>query len=280
MMVSDLHYMAPALYQDSELFLQVLRSGDGKLTQYGDTLLDALYQQLLEEMPDALVVTGDLTFNGECERHLALAAWVRTVEEAGIPVWGSPGNHDLNTAQPAGFGPWSLYRVEPVTPEAFGDIYADFLLPGEVGFSYLAPISDELWVAMTDVACYRERAETYGVFTADHGAWLSAALRSADEAGAKVVTATHHSLLSHTDFASQNFLMFGHEHMSALAEQYGIRLNLSGHLHIQHIARSASLADAALGAFCIWPHRYAMVTCSDAGKLCYEACALDARFLP
>ncbi len=74
--------------------------------------------------------------------------------------------------------------------------------------------------------------------------------------------------------------MFGHEHMSALTEQYGVTLKLSGHLHIQHIARSGNLADAALGAFCIWPHRYAMVTYSDAQNLRYEACALDARFLP
>ena len=32
MVVSDLHYMAPALYKNSDLFLQVLRRGDGKIT--------------------------------------------------------------------------------------------------------------------------------------------------------------------------------------------------------------------------------------------------------
>ena len=102
---------------------------------------------------------------------------------------------------------------------------------------------------------------------------------SAQEAGVRVVTATHHSLLSHTDFAKENFLMFGHEGMAALNQQYGVPLNLSGHLHIQHIARYGSLADAALGAFCIWPHRYATVTLSDKG-LAYEAKALDEAFLP
>ena len=64
MVVSDLHYLTPALYQDSELFLQALRNGDGKITQFGDILLQALYRQILQEQPDALIVTGDLTFNG------------------------------------------------------------------------------------------------------------------------------------------------------------------------------------------------------------------------
>jgi hypothetical protein len=68
--------------------------------------------------------------------------------------------------------------------------------------------------------------------------------------------------------------------MASLAARYGVKLNLSGHLHIQHIAREDGLADAALGAFCIWPHRYALVTAGDDGSLVYEARELDSRFLP
>ena len=43
MVVSDLHYLAPSLYRGSELFLRVLQAGDGKITQYGEELLSALY---------------------------------------------------------------------------------------------------------------------------------------------------------------------------------------------------------------------------------------------
>ena len=38
MVVSDIHYMDPSLYQGSELFLRSLRNGDGKITQYSDEL--------------------------------------------------------------------------------------------------------------------------------------------------------------------------------------------------------------------------------------------------
>ena len=280
MVVSDLHYLAPALYQDSELFLQALRNGDGKITQFGDILLQALYRQILQEQPDALIVTGDLTFNGEKESHIALADWFRTVEAAGVPVWVIPGNHDINVISPFGFGKETYYRTEAVTPEEFREIYADFTSPGETGFSYIVPVSDHLWVAMTDVAWYQEHAETFGMFSSDHAVWLEKVLQSAGESSATVITATHHSLLAHTEFAKENFLMFGHESMSALAHQYGVHLNLSGHLHIQHIVRDNGLADAALGAFCIWPHRYALVTLDSGQKLRYEARALDESNLP
>ena len=280
MVISDLHYLAPSLYQNSELFLQALRQGDGKITQYSEELLSALYQEILREKPDALIVTGDLTFNGEKASHLALADWFRTVESAGVPVWILPGNHDINTVSPVGFTGNAYFRVENVTPEEFASIYAGFMEPEGTGFSYTAKISSTLWIAMTDVAWYQDQAQTFGWFSEDHASWLEGTLKHAREAGAQVITASHHSLLPHTEFSRDNFLMLSGEKMAALARQYGIRLHLSGHLHIQHIARESNLADAALGAFCIWPHRYAVVTLRDDGGLVYDSRAMDGQFLP
>ena len=279
MVVSDLHYLAPSLYRDSGLFLRSLRRGDGKITQYGEELFAALYQEILQEKPDALIVTGDLTFNGEKLSHLALADWFRAVENAGVSVWVIPGNHDINVPGPVGFSGESYYDVEPVTPEEFAAIYTDYLEPGEAGFSYTAKISDDLWVLLTDVSWYQEQAQTFGIFTDRSEAWLEEALKQARDAGASVITASHHSLIPHTEFARDSYLMLGSDRMAPLLRQYGVKLNLSGHLHIQHIARGDGLADAALGAFCIWPHRFALVTVRDDG-LTYEARALDGQFLP
>ena len=49
MVVTDLHYLEPSLYRGSGFFLQALRRGDGKATQYGEELLAALYQTVLSE---------------------------------------------------------------------------------------------------------------------------------------------------------------------------------------------------------------------------------------
>ena len=280
MVVSDLHYLAPALYQDRDLLMRVLQNGDGKITQCGEELLAALYQEILLEKPDALIVTGDLTFNGEKKSHEALADWFRTVEKAGVPVWVIPGNHDINSATPVEFTDGAYRRVEAVSPEEFAEIYKDFLKKGEAGFSYTAEISRDLWVIMTDVSWYQDQAQTFGVFTSGHAAWLEKALKRAREAGARVITASHHSLLSHTEFSSSSFLMFGHESMASLARRYGVKLNLSGHLHVQHIARKDGLSDAALGAFCIWPHPFTRISVGRDGVLTYDTAVLQDRFLP
>lgn len=279
MAVSDLHYLAPPLYRDSELFIRALRKGDGKITQYGGELLSALYLEILSVRPDALIVTGDLTFNGEKMSHEALAEWFGSVEDAGVPVWVIPGNHDINTPLPIGYGDGIVYGAEGTTPEDFARIYADFLREGQAGFSYTAEIGG-LWVCMTDVAVYRDGAQTFGVFTAANARWLDQALERAAAAGARAVTATHHSLIAHTEFLKDSYLMFGSESMAEIAQRHGVRLNLSGHLHIQHIAREGDLADAALGAFCVWPHRYALVTLEDDGTITYEARELSGETLP
>ena len=282
MVVSDIHYLARPLYEGSELFVRALRAGDGKLTQQGDALMDALAEQAAVIRPDALIVTGDLSFNGERLSHEALAERFRAIEAAGVPVWVIPGNHDINVDTPRGYAGDGWYRVEGVMPEAFSAIYADFMEPpeGEDSLSYTARIGDGLWIAMADVSYYRHGAQTFGLFTAAHAAWFQDVLEQAREAGAEVLTATHQSMLAHTQMMRESFQMFGHESMEALSRQGGVRLNLSGHLHIQHIVRDGPLADAATGAFSVWPHRYALVTVGDDGTITYEAKTLDGAYLP
>ena len=282
MVVSDLHYLAKELYEGSELFVRSLRGGDGKLAQYGDELLAALEKTALKERPDALLVSGDLTFNGEKASHQALAACFSRLRQAGVPVWVIPGNHDINTGAATGFTNTGWYGVEGVTEADFADIYGDFMLEGAEGanFSYAVPVSDSLWAAMTDVSFYHGQAQVFGLFSAGHREWLQTVLKQARDAGAEVITVTHHSLIAHTEFMRDSYQMIGSETMLELARRYGVRLNLSGHLHIQHAAREEGVTDAALGAFCLWPHRYAMVTLEEDGSLRYEALSLDAGDLP
>ena len=276
MVATDLHYLAPDLYKGSDLFLRALRTGDGKLAQHGEELMDALAAEALRLKPDALVLTGDLSFNGEAASHRILAGRLAAIEAAGVPVWVIPGNHDINSPRPVGFRGDEWFAVDGVDEDGFSEIYADFMGPSPEGanLSCLVRVSDGLWLAMTDVSFYQDGAQTFGLFTAGHGDWLESVLEEAESVGAEVVTATHHSLLQHTAFSRDSFLMFGHENMEALARAHGVRLNLSGHLHAQHIARGDDLADAALGALCLWPHRYALVTLGDDGRLTYEARSL------
>lgn len=284
MVVSDIHYLAPEMYRGSGLFLQALRRGDGKITQYGEELLSGLLSQVRALQPSALIVTGDLTFNGEKDSHERLASWFAAIEAEGVPVWVIPGNHDINNPASRAYGQSVAVQTVSVSAEEFAAIYRDFLLPSEGGgnanLSYHVKISDQLWLALADVSFYQPTAQTLGVFSSGHRAWLEDVLDRAQAAGAEVVTCTHHSLLPHTRFSQESYLMFGHESMAEALRDAGARLNLSGHMHIQHIVQEEGILDAATGAFCIFPHRYALVTLGDDGALTYEAQALSGEYLP
>ena len=284
MVVTDTHYLAPELYQDSELFLMALKRGDGKITQCSEELMAALLAEAKALQPDALIVTGDLTLSGEKASHKKLAQWFAAIEETGVPVWVIPGNHDINSENAHIYYKYSWDSAETVTPEEFTEIYRDFMLPAEgkenANLSYHVQISDELWAVLPDVSYYKPTAQVFGLFTADHKVWMENVLAQTREAGAEAVTFTHQNLLAHTKFLQEVYQMFGHEAMEALAREYGVRLNLSGHMHIQHIAAENGLTDAATGGFCVVPHRYALITLQDDGALIYEARALSENFLP
>jgi len=279
MVVTDIHYMAPSLYVGSGLFLRALRAGDGKYTQQSDALMEALCAAIRAESPDALIVTGDLSFDGERASHEALAGYFARIEAAGVPVWVLPGNHDINVTTARGFRGEEWYATDPVTPSEFSVIYADFMRPSEgANLSYTAEVSDALWVPMVDAAFYEGGAQSFGVFLSAHREWLESV---AARAGARtLVTASHHNLLAQTEFAKETFVMLGGDALLQFDRDHGVRLHLSGHIHAQHIVEEGGVTDAATGAFCTWPHRYGVVTLSDDGALTYAARALEAEMLP
>ena len=70
---TDIHYLNPSLVEQGEPFDNVIANGDGKVVHYSDQLLDAFIDEMIELRPDFLILTGDLTFNGEKESHVTIA---------------------------------------------------------------------------------------------------------------------------------------------------------------------------------------------------------------
>ena len=94
--MTDIHYMAPSLTDMGEGFQNMVEHGDGKLTNYIWEITDAAFEEIKLLTPDVLVITGDLTLQGEKESHEALAQKLDEVEKSGIEVVVMPGNHDIN----------------------------------------------------------------------------------------------------------------------------------------------------------------------------------------
>jgi len=67
---SDIHYLDENLYDNGEAFQTILESGDGRQLNYIDEIVNAFANDVDKEKPDILIISGDLTNNGEKESHL------------------------------------------------------------------------------------------------------------------------------------------------------------------------------------------------------------------
>lgn len=67
--------------------------------------MNALLETVKKDDPDVLLISGDLTKDGEKESHEGLAAILENFqEETGTKIYITPGNHDLNNSNGMNFG--------------------------------------------------------------------------------------------------------------------------------------------------------------------------------
>ena len=102
-LMTDIHYLSPSLNDGGEAFTRMVEHGDGKLVNYVEEITDAALDEVVNQEPDVLILSGDLTLEGEKESHEDLAEKLRQVEDAGISVVVIPGNHDINNTRAAGY---------------------------------------------------------------------------------------------------------------------------------------------------------------------------------
>ena len=273
---SDPHYIAPGLTDGGLYYQSVLASGDSKFMPYSEEILDAFVEELLnaEEVPDALLLTGDLAFNGAVMSHEALAEKLRPLKEAGIRVLVTTGNHDVYNLNAARFEGESFTRVPFATTELFREIYGGFGFDDAVStapdsLSYMAALGDRLRVLVLDF----NTLEHFCDISEETLAWAEEQLRTAEREGVPVIAAGHQNLFRHSLFYD-GYVISGAERLADLLRTYGVRLFLSGHLHIQHIRTEGDLTEITSSALCSWPCQYGMLTSKD-GIWSYETRRLD-----
>ena len=271
---SDLHYLSPALVDDRNALLRIVSAADGKVTHYTPQIVHAFVDEMLGQAPDAIILSGDLTLNGGIESHRELISLLSPLRQAGIPVLVIPGNHDCtgkayrftaHGAQPVAGMTWEQF------PEAYADFgYADALSRDEASFSYVYALSPTLRLLLLDV----NTPDAPGGLRDETLRWAQEQLRAAAQAGAQVIGVSHQNLLVHYAGFAVGFQISNANRLAALYSQYGVKLHLSGHMHLQHIAQDGCTTEIATSSLAVYPHHYGMIALSDA-EAAYAAHPLD-----
>ncbi len=265
---TDLHYLAPELTDHGALFERVIAKGDGKVMDYIDEIVDAFAATVLAKKPDAVILSGDLTFNGEKRSHEVLAEKLTALKEDGIPVFVIPGNHDLYYPLAASYQGEKHTLVESVTADEFASIYAGFgyldaLSRDAASLSYAAALSDDLRLLMLDT----NTVDAPSSVKEETLVWVKEQLKDARSIGAKVLAVSHQTLLSHNSMFRNGFVIQNSDDLSSLYESYGVIANLCGHMHLQHYAFSSSsaLPDIVTSALSVTPIRYGVLNITSSG---------------
>ena len=151
---TDMHYFAEKLAGNRcDSFVGMARGGDGRVLEYGWEVMDAFLDDMKEEDPDLLILSGDLTLDGEKASHEELAELLEGLSEAGIEVAVIPGNHDINNPDARRYTADGTEKVESITADEFRDIYADFGYVAAdsrdpASLSYLYKIDSANWLSV------------------------------------------------------------------------------------------------------------------------------------
>lgn len=270
---TDIHYFSKDLIDDGPLFQKMLVSGDGKQVNYITEITDAFIEEVIRIHPNGLILSGDLTFNGEKKSHEELGEKLKAVSEAGIPVYVIPGNHDLNNYYAGRYTKNKIVAVDNTSPDEFKNIYRPLglnnpIFQDEKTLSYVSEVTKDLWLFMLDTNRYEYNSKSYpsepsGVIGRDTFIWLENCLKKAVNMGVTPIVVMHHNLLKHNERLYYGYTLDGYKDIVDLFHKYKVKVNLSGHIHMQSIVsdetETNTVYDIVTSALSVYTNQYGVL---------------------
>ncbi|MGI6028596.1 MAG: choice-of-anchor I family protein [Candidatus Heteroscillospira sp.] len=248
--ISDDHlYDTDALGADGVDFDSYL-AGDRKMLVESEKILDAALAQIKNSGADYLLISGDLTKDGEKLNHELLAQKLAAFEaESGTQVFVINGNHDISNAHAVSYKSGSAVPAETVDTAMFKDIYAEAgydlaVAEDPDSLSYAADLGGSYRLIVMDACIYNNDTEnpeqhTGGEFSDETMAWVLSQIEEARREGRIPIGMMHHGLVPHTaiqpDFFSE-YLVKDYSEVSAALADAGMSLVFTGHFHSQDAA--------------------------------------------
>jgi len=283
---SDMHYMSQSMTDYGKAFSELEGNGDGRVVRYLNEIWQAFSEEVIAARPDALILSGDLTLNGEKVNHREFTTKLAEIEAAGIPVLVIPGNHDISNPHATSYFGDSQNSVETVTPEEFRELYRAFGYDEAAShapdsLSYLYILNETTWMMMLDSCIYDPDNEVDGEIKEGTLAWMEQCLREAYAQGITVIPVAHHNLQELSSVYREECVIRNHEEVMEILERYLTPAFFSGHLHVQRIMKHTlgpgapaniyGIYEVVSNSLIIPPCQYGRLTLNSDGSLSYHA---------
>ena len=282
--LSDMHYYPVNFVSDCADYTTYV-GGDPKMLEESGSIADAALEMVREDAPDVLVVSGDLTKDGEIQGHRDLAAKFQELEdETDTEVFVINGNHDVyNYTDACTFENGRKESAQTTTPEEFRQIYANFGYNGDFGATYFTnPVTGEQAGGLSyavDLGDFTLVAIDSGMYSPDAGTgydtnehvtagrvdedllpWVTERVREAEAEGDTVIGLMHHGLVPHFEGEENILSEYVVEDWRDVATAFadaGMRYIFTGHMHANDIAEYTTVSgnhitDLETGSLSSW----------------------------
>ena len=240
-LLADIHVMSPSLLDSNDnIAWQKDLADQRKMQDLSAVVFNQIIEQTITDHPDALLICGDLTKDGEKASHDYVIERLRKVKEAGIPVYVIPGNHDHGEKEEC-----RKYADNTYTPAEGGYTEAQFRTAyqefgyGEGSELYEGSLcyATELFPGLTLIGI---DTDVIAHVRSKAIKWVSQKAKEAHEQGNQVICMAHNSLIPHF-YGQESFMPLSvidnHEILRDSLMNAGVKVVFTGHYHISDNTR-------------------------------------------
>ncbi|PEG68047.1 3',5'-cyclic-nucleotide phosphodiesterase [Lactobacillus johnsonii] len=280
--ISDTHLIADSLHDHGQAFSQMQKTSQGKDLYYQETALSAFVRMAQKKKPTAIIVTGDVTFNGERVSAEKFAEIFKPLEETQLLVL--PGNHDIYDGWAREFRGKKQYYAGQISPRMWRNIfktsYKNAVSVDDKSLAYSVQLNPNYLLILADSNDYGKEEATTAPATAgflgrEQRRWIKAQLQYASENNLQVIFCMHHNLYAHNPAVNKGYVVDDYRELRKLLAQYNVKLVFSGHIHAQNIMLPQDpcpATEVVTASFCSNDQGYGVVKVSpkEVSYTCYH----------
>lgn len=276
---TDMHVMDSSLIVSEGEALAFTFAHDRKMLRHSTEAFEAFVDSAIIHHADVLLLSGDLTKDGERVSHEHVARTLEKARKAGVECYVIPGNHDISNSNACYYDGDRTYPAESVTVQEFADIYRHFgyddtIVRDPHSLSYVCEPVSGLVLLCIDASIYGDVLNK-GVIGRPTLEWILKQIDDAKARGKQVFAMMHQQLADHVDGLNDmmdTFAIKDADDIACLLAEHGVHLVFTGHTHYSDAAtiwndkHTASLTDVTTGSIITYPSYYRVLTVSGDGS--------------
>lgn len=287
-LLTDTHYFEESLGAEGKAYEEYMKTEAFYLKE-SSMINKTVFKKLKEDKEtEIIIIPGDLSKDGEFESHKSLIKELNDLKQSGKKIFVLTAGHDYNEHGRS-------YKNDEFVPVKGTEFKELFSLYYEFGFKDAVSLHEETLSYITEIApktlllalnCDSKR-ECKGLIDESLLNWAKEQLDNAQKVGARVIAMCHYPIIPSVpvfDLVGDAHVKNWREVASFLADN-GVKLVLTGHMHIQSInefttQKGNKLYDICTATTVGTPGKYRKIEITENGVVNVKSINVDGFTLP